>query len=94
MIASASMLIPAAQNAGMKCPEDLDNKDLEKIKGDFPHFYAFCILQLCRPVRYHGEHHDNAKLISQISVERVMEMSIDDYIKAGLSYTTHAGVLD
>lgn len=48
------MLVSAAEKAGMKVPLEPDK--FEEYKEEYPHFFCFCMLQLYRPVVYHGEH--------------------------------------
>lgn len=84
MLAFPGMLVEAAKKVGMKVPEDPDNFD----KNKFPHFVVFCNAQLCRPVCYHGEHWDNAKIIAAIPDDKIMEVSLNDLLKEGLSYSS------
>ena len=83
MIAFPSTLVPAAKKAGIKCPETPDNFD----KGKFPHFHCFCILQLARRMEP-GEHWHNAKVISEIPVDELREMTIEQFITKGLKYSS------
>lgn len=78
------MLTAAAQLAGMKVPPDPDDFDPEK----FPHFHVFCLLQLSRPVRVHGEHWNNAKVIADIPEDKLRTMTLGDFIEAGLEYSS------
>jgi hypothetical protein len=88
MIAFARMLVSAAQKAGMSVPEDPDS--FKESKEAHPHFFVFCMLQLGRPVRYHGEHWhwDNAKLIAEIPKEEIMKLTLEDFIARGLSFSS------
>jgi hypothetical protein len=85
MIAFATNLIEAARNADMAIPEDLNDHFPFCDRHLYPHFYLFCVLQLYRPVAYHGEHWDNAKVIAQIPRERLMAMTVQDFAEAGVS---------
>jgi hypothetical protein len=82
MLAFAGMLVEAAEQAGIPVPEDVDNFDQNK----YPHFGVFCKVQLCRPVRYHGEHWENAKVIAGISEEEIRKVTLTNLIEKGLSW--------
>lgn len=82
MIIFPSLLVAAAEKAGMKIPPDpYENYD----RDEFPHFYVYCALQLGRAIRW-GEHWDNAKVIAAIDSEKLKKMTLDDFIAAGLEY--------
>ena len=83
MIVFPRMLVPAAEAAGMSYPKDPD--EFESEKDTFTHFYVFCLLQLARPLRA-GEHFDNAKVIAEISKEKILTMTLRDLIEAGFEY--------
>lgn len=68
----------------MKTPEDSD-KDF--LPSEFPHFTVFCNLQLCRPMRTHSEHWENAKIIAAIPENELIEMSIGDFLAKGIHYS-------
>lgn len=82
MIALASILVPAAKAAGMKVPEDPDNFDGK----EFPHFDIFVKAQIGKATRYHGEHWDNAKMIADLSDEKVKEITIEGLMAKGFSW--------
>lgn len=83
MIAFPEMLVEAAVRANMKVPEDANT--WEDCREEFPHFYVFCVTQLCRPVVYHGEHWDNACVIGEMTEAEVKKTSITDLISCGYS---------
>ncbi len=86
MLAFPSMLIGPAVAAGIKTPIDVDAYDRDK----FIHFYIFCWLQLCRPMKYYYEHWDNAKVLAKFDEVQVRTSSPLHYILAGftgLEYT-------
>lgn len=91
MMVFPSMLVPAAQSAGMKAPTEKEmdkfekNWNNQKMKEKYPHFWVFCTLQLARPVRW-GEHWENAKVIAGIPEEKLKTMTLSDFIAAGLEY--------
>lgn len=91
MIAFPSMLIGAAELANMKIPPNADDYHeggikQEKLRQDFPHFYCFCVLQLGKPVRYHGEHWDNAKIIAAVPDDKIMTLKLEDFLDLGLNW--------
>lgn len=80
MIAFPKMLVSAAKAAKMKVPKDPDEFPKEK----YPHFWIFCAIQLARPMRSPGEHWENAKIIAEISEEKLKTMTFADFISAGV----------
>ena len=83
MMAFPGMLVPAAEQAGMKVPEDPDEFDAE----EFPHFQVFCNAQLCRPMTP-GEHWENAKVIAEIPDAEIRMLTLPDLIGRGLHVIT------
>jgi len=92
MLAFPSMLLEAAKQAGIKTPPDFGGQnDVDFDEWDetkYPHWTAFCNVQLCRPVAYHGEHWDNAKIIAGLSIEQITRITLEELIALGLSYRT------
>jgi len=84
MIVFPEMLIPAAKATDMKVPDELDDSCLDDIKQDYPHFWVFCQIQLCRRMLNWSEHWDNAKVIAAIPEERLKAMTVADFISAGV----------
>lgn len=82
MLAFPAMLVTAAENAGITVPDDPENYDSDA----FPHFSVFCLSQLCRPVVYHGEHWDNAKVIAAIPETEIRQVTLVDLLDRGLSF--------
>lgn len=82
MIAFPAMLVPAAEAAKMKVPKDPEHFKVEK----YPHFHVFCAVQLGRPVKFHGEHFDNAKIIAKISDEKIRKVTLADLLALGIHY--------
>ena len=80
MIAFPSMLVSAAEQAGMKVPDNPDDFNRE----DYKHFFVFCNAQLCRPMSP-GEHWDNAKVIAEIPEEEITTVTLEDLIDRGLT---------
>lgn len=83
MIAFPCMLAPAAEEAGMPVPPDPNNFD----PAEYPHFHCFCILQLARPMHSPSEHWRNAELIAGIPADRLVTMTLADFLAAGLEYS-------
>lgn len=83
MMAFPSMLINAAQQAGMKVP-DLSASD-DYAKDDFPHFHVFCTAQLARRMQP-GEHWENAKVVAAVPESEVRMITLDQLIERGLRY--------
>lgn len=79
MYAFPEMLIPAAKEAGIAVPEDVNNYDKEQ----FPHWFVYTALQLGAPLSYMGVHIDNAKIIAGIDADKLKTMMWDDSKKLG-----------
>lgn len=82
MIAYTGMLLPAAKKAGMRTPIDPDDFNA----ADFPHFNLFCVVQIGKAVRYHGEHWHNAEVIARLTKEEIDAITLEYLIEKGLSY--------
>lgn len=82
MIAFRGMLVGAAEKAGIKIPADPDKYD----KDEYTHWHVFCLVQLGRPTRYHGEHWDNAKVIAEIPDDEIAKVMLEDLIGRGLVF--------
>lgn len=81
MFAFPSMLVPAAEEAGMKVPPDADQFD----NPEYPHFAVFCAMQLGQPFPYAGVVWDNAKVIAEIPDDRIMQVTHNDLDEAGFA---------
>lgn len=84
MLAFPSMIAKAAEEAGMKVPENPDDFS----PHEFPHFQVFCSVQLGRRMNSMVEHWENAKVIAAIPDDEIKQVSVDDLIKLGLSWST------
>jgi hypothetical protein len=84
MIANPLMLVNAATQAGIKLPDDPEKWD--QCKETHMHWYAFCLVQLARPVVYHGEHFENAKVIAAIPAQDLPNLTFTQLIERGLVY--------
>lgn len=87
MMAFPSMLLKAAQEAGMKTPplEDQNTEGFDPT--EFPHFHVFCIVQLGRRMEL-GEHWENAKVVAAIPDEFIHLVTLRQLIARGLAYST------
>lgn len=83
MLAFPGMLIKAAEQAGMKVPEDPDDFDPKK----FPHFQVFCTVQLGRAMTSWTEHWENAKVVAEVPEEAIFTIKMPELIKKGLRGT-------
>ena len=81
MLIFPEMLVPCAKEASIKVPADVDNYE----PAEYPHWYVFCEMQLCRPMKSHSEHWTNAKVIASIPPERITQVTVEDLIEAGFS---------
>lgn len=81
MIVFPGMLVDAAEQAGMKVPADPDNYKPE----EYRHFDLYCLLQLCRPIRW-GEHWENAKILAAIPIDELEKMTLEQLIERGFEY--------
>lgn len=79
MLAFPSMLLSAAEKAGMPCPPNPDKFETE----EFPHFHVFCNVQLGRAMEW-DEHWENAKVLARIPVEELKLLTLEDLLEKGL----------
>ena len=82
MLVSPSLLLKAAEDAGMKVPEL--NEDEEFFPEEYPHFQVFCNAQLGRAMTSWNEHWENAKIIVKIPDEKIRTVTVEDLIKLGV----------
>lgn len=78
-MAFPEMLVGAAQHANIAVPDDLENYN----KEEFPHWFILCATQLCRPMQ-HGEHWENAKVITTLTLEQMQTMTYEDFQEIGV----------
>ena len=71
MIAFPSMLLKAAEDAGIKVPDLSMSKNDEFDNNIYPHFAVFCNAQLCRRMSNLAQHWENAKIIAQIPDDKI-----------------------
>lgn len=73
MLAFAGMIAKAAEDAGIKVPNEPDG-DFDK--DEFPHFAVFCNVQLCRAMTDPAEHWGNAHIIAKIPNDQIRNVTI------------------
>jgi hypothetical protein len=80
-----SMLIDAAMDAGMAFPPEVEEDlhfDIDSCKKEYPHFFVYCMIQLCRPITW-GNHWNNAKIIANVPKDELMTMTEQDFVRLG-----------
>ncbi len=78
MLAFESMLIAAAEKAGIKVPLDTDYDPHE-----YPHWRVFCTMQLGRSMPTPTAHWDNAKIIAAIPDDKIKTVNTVDILGMG-----------
>lgn len=84
MLCFPTMLVSAAEGAGIKVPpsqQQIEDGDYDKHK--FPHWALLCSTQLNRPMTP-GEHFENAKVIAAMDEERVKTITMGECIELNL----------
>ena len=81
MLAFPEMIAPAAKEAGMKVPENLEDFDPKK----YPHWQVFCKVQLGAPMPNASAHWDNAKIVTKVSEDKIMQVSYEELVGMGLT---------
>ena len=71
MKAFPQMIAPAAEEAGIKLPSDLENYD----KSLYPHWFVFCGTQLGKPMPYSSVDWDNAKVIASLDDTEILQVT-------------------
>lgn len=84
MIAFARMLVPAAEEAGIKVPEDPENFD----ESVYPYWNVFLTVQLGAPMPNWSAHWNNAKLIASLSDEEIRTITYQQLLDKGLEIGT------
>ena len=72
MIVIPSALVPAAEDAGIKVPENLEDFDSDK----YPHWHVFMSAQLGVSMPSPGCHFENAKIIAALSDKEVLTITM------------------
>lgn len=81
MIAIPSLLAEVARASGINVPEDLDNYERE----DFPHWHVYQGVQLGAPMPHPSAHHDNAKVIAQLSDSKIRTVTFEELERLGIA---------
>ena len=79
MIAIASALVQAAEDAGIKVPENLEDFDSDA----YPHWHVFMAVQLGAPQPFPGCHFDNAKVIAALGKDEAMSITMKGLLAKG-----------
>lgn len=79
MMAFPEMIVGAAIQAGIKVPEDLSEYD----KQEYPHWNVYCMAQLGHRIPRCGCHWDNAKVIANITDDKIKLVTVQDLINLG-----------
>lgn len=79
MIVFPGMLVASATKAGMKVPEDPDEFDPEQ----FPHFHAFCNVQLGYRMPNLSVHWGNAEIIASIPEDKIRTITLKELFDLG-----------
>lgn len=102
MLVFISMLVPAAEKAGMKVPTEehlkmmesgeLNGKPLTKrqrlmLAETYPHFHVFATVQLQRRMQM-GEQWGNAEVVASIPLEQIKSITLEALIARGLRYSS------
>lgn len=85
MIALPVALAHAAQQAGIKTPENPDAFDSDDNRENFAHFFVYCAMQLGASQPYPGCHFENAKLIAELSEAEVKKITYEQLIEKGFA---------
>ncbi len=81
MLAFPEMIAPAAEEADIKVPPDLENYSRE----DYPHWAAFCNVQLGAPMPHASAHWENAKVIATIPHSEIKLTTYQQLLDKGLA---------
>lgn len=88
-LAFPSMLIVhMGEDHGIDIPEDTHAIDMASpgsLALEFPHWYVFVKLHICRPVDTDHIAH-NAKIIGSLTTEEIKKFTFQDFIDKGLIY--------
>lgn len=82
MLILPSMLLEAAEKAGIKVPPGNVDKDFDA--DEYPHFAVFCNAQLCRRMQP-GEHWENAVVIAAIPDAEIKTISMKGLMARGFA---------
>ena len=81
MKAFPEMIAPAAEEAGIKLPPDLENYEASQ----YPHWLVFCRMQLGQPMPYPSVDWGNAKIVAAISNEEITKVTPEELVAKGFA---------
>ncbi len=79
MLAFPGLIAPAAERAGIKLPEDVENYN----KAEYPHWFVFSQMQLGAPMPDPSAHWDNAKVVAVIPNDQITKVTPEQLEEAG-----------
>lgn len=80
MIVFPEVLRLPAEQAGIQCPDDLENYDPD----EFPYWHVYSLVQLGAPLPSWSSHYENAKVVVSVPKERIAEVTFKDLEEMGL----------
>ena len=81
MLAFPEMIAPAAEEAGIKVPEDLENFDPK----EYPHWLVFSKVQLGAPMPHASAHWENAKVVAKVPEDKIKLVTLKELEELGLA---------
>lgn len=71
MLAFPGLIAPAAEQAGIKLPKDVEDYN----KTEYPHWFVFCQMQLGAPMPDPSAQWDNAKVVAAIPNDQITKVT-------------------
>lgn len=81
MLAFPGLIAPAAEQAGIKLPDDVENYD----KSQYPHWHVFSAMQLGAPMPHACAHWDNAKVIATLDDTEILTITPEQLEEKGFA---------
>jgi hypothetical protein len=81
MLAFPGMIAPAAEEAGIELPPNIEGYDPD----EYPHWHIFQFIQLGTAMPHPAAHWDNAKVIATIPIEDIRHITMNDLLEKGLA---------
>jgi hypothetical protein len=85
MIAFASLLVPPAEQAGIKIPDVVSDDNLTYDPKDYPHWHIFCNAQLGTPMPSADAHWNNAHVVASLSEFDTKVITMKELVDRGFS---------
>ena len=79
MLALPTMLVSPATRAGIKCPSDVENYDV----NEFPHFFVYARMQLGTSIPSPNSPWRNAEIIAAISDDKICKVTPKELVDLG-----------